>query len=323
MKLVLAGKWDLYLKAFIKMEPHKKSKREAERWRLIISFPLCVQVAWKMLFDYTNDALLEQSLEIPVQHGFNLQGGGWKKYYRQWSSKGLNCGSDASAFDFHLTLKDMLSALEIRKRLLVGPRIAEWHDIAIRLYRQAFENVKVLLPDGKVVRIVVPAVQKSGSPNTISDNGIIRLKQAVKVDLMIGHPVYPLGAVVGDDELKKLRSGFSPQRVIEAYNHLGWTIKEIEPGLKFVGHEFKERGPEPLYFKKHLWHLAYVSDEILPEYLDSMLRLYTHSPHFWMWERIANAMGVVAFSQNYYKVWYDYECDDFSCPSRSLVKHLY
>lgn len=308
-QLVLEDKWEHLMKAFIKMEPHKRSKVLSKRWRIIICFSLPVQVAWKMLFDFLNVRLLENSYDIPVQHGFQLYKGSWKQYYRQWASRGYNCGTDASAWDWTASGWLMDAVLELRFRLMRGvdSDVLAWTRIARTLYRRAFSFAKIVLPDGMVLRQNFDGLQKSGSPNTIADNSMARFIASVVVAMNMKVPLNP-GRFVGDDALE-----LHPENeeyvsmLIEEYRKIGIVIKSVEFSMEFVGHHFSGAGPRPLYVGKHLWSLAYTSRENIPAFLDSMARLYCHSNYFQMWQSLAERLGVRLFSRSYYLDWYDNE----------------
>lgn len=151
---------------------------------------------------------------------------------------------------------------------------------------------------------------KSGSPVTITDNSLARQAAGIFTCMKLGLPTTEtnIGHQVGDDELRRLsRDPSFIARLVEAYRQLGITIKQVDWGLEFVGHRFTRDGPQPLYLQKHVWKLFYVSDDDLPTFLDSMLRLYCHSEHYWFWNRVARDLGVRVYSRAYYLTWYDYE----------------
>nr|UGO57522.1 MAG: hypothetical protein 2 [Riboviria sp.] len=261
-----------------------------------------------MVFDFQNQALLEEVFDIPVQHGFKLVGGDWKSFYLQWTNYGYNCGKDFSAFDFGTTYSKASRVLELRKRLVRGARFVQWSNIASALYEMIYVNAHCLLPNGELWKISVRAVQKSGSPSTLPDNGLLNFLESLDVSLLNGWPIYPLGSYVGDDGLEKRKA--TNEDYIKAYGELGWHLKQVEDGMDFIGHKFTSVGPQPLYVEKHLWNLVYTPAEILPDYVESMCRLYTHSPWFGMWQRVAERLRITVLSHGYYKVWYNHERSD-------------
>lgn len=318
IQLIIKGDFEILYKAFIKLEPHKRSKIETDRWRIIICYPLSLQVLWKMLGDHLNDTINANAFELPTQQGFTLHHGEWKAYLRQWKSKGLNAGTDAAAWDwtFNAWMIEMVKMMRIR--LTRGP--PDKMELYIRLleltYSLAFSpGVRIVLPNGMVLEQDFEGLQKSGSPNTIADNSLARFAAAILVCLLLGLPI-PDDVVVGDDQLSRLiRSMIA--RMMEAYRILGIQIKGVDWGLEFVGHKFTDNGPIPLYLSKHLWKFKYVSDDDLATFLDSMCRLYVHSPDYQFWETAARHLGVSVYSKDYYLTWYDFE--EFTpCSSRCM-----
>lgn len=316
-KLVLEGHWIPTYRVFIKKEAHTRIKAQDGRWRLIFGFPLNVQVAWKMLFDYGNISFLDHSLDIPIQHGLKLVQGDWMHYYRKWRTEGLNCSTDISAFDWSVTWPWIELVLALRTRLAKGPHVEGWTVYARRLYELAFKGVILQFSNGEVCSFSLAAVQKSGSPNTIADNGMIRYLRALYVRLRHGLPMHPPGAYVGDDALERVKVEDFP-RLREMYKEVGLTVKTVEEGIDFVGHRFVPSGPLPAYIEKHMWNLVHQPGENLPDYLDQMARMYAHSPLEEFWQDIALECGVFLASPEYYRTWYDTERDDFPAYSRVL-----
>lgn len=305
VKLVLADEYEHIIRVFVKQEPHKKSKIEEKRWRLIMASSLPVQVAWHMLFFKLNDLEIKQAYHIPSQQGIVMIGGGWKLFSKSWSERGLTCGLDKSAWDWTAPMWTLNTDLELRRRLGRGSRMSEWLSLAKTLYRHMFEDPKLLLSDGSLYQQIVPGVMKSGCVNTISTNSHAQVFVHIAVCIDLGLDPYPLPVCCGDDTLQH----DSHVRDLSAYRKYGVVVKSASTTMEFVGHEFREEGPYPLYFLKHLKKLQYVTDEVLPQYLDSMARMYVHTPYYGTWERLAELLGVILpMSQDAYRFWYDYSC---------------
>nr|QLL27740.1 putative RdRp [Leveillula taurica associated sobemo-like virus 1] len=303
-QVVLSGQWDTVLKCFIKREPHKLSKVEEGRYRLIMASPLCVQMAWHMLFDFMNDLEIKEAYNIPCQQGIAMVGGGWKAYKKQWESIGTTHALDKKAWDWTAPYWTILMDLELRYRLGRGDHMNRWYVIAKILYDQMFEHPKILTSGGIMLRQVVPGIMKSGIVNTISTNGHCQCFIHAAVCLMLGLPFKPWPRCCGDDTLSHLLHCCD----LGAYNRLGVKIKSVSDTMEFCGHEFRDSGPVPLYWLKHLKKLQFVSDDVLPQYLDSMARMYVHTIHYDFWERIARLLGCpLQLSKAAYLYWYDFE----------------
>lgn len=299
---------ELYFNVFIKEEPHKMAKVESGRWRLIVGSPLHFQVLCHMLFDDFNDQQVEHCYFIPSQFGIKLNGGSWRQYRAQWTSKGYNTGLDKSAWDWTVPGWKIAAALEFRKRMCYGVRYVDWSVLASRVYDRMFKDPILILSDGTLLRQLFPGIMKSGFVNTISDNSAMQVLDHILVCSRLGIPYEPLPVAVGDDTLQ------CDWQVadVDAYRQLGAIIKSATFGLEFVGCEFTSRGPVPVYLEKHLYKACYIKDEeAMVQYLDAMMRYYVYSQHFSVWEAIANRLGLMGRlrSKQYYLSWYEYSLD--------------
>lgn len=301
VQLVFADRWDHVLRVFIKQEPHKESKVKENRWRLIMAASLPVQIAWHMLFDYGNDTEISKALDIPSQQGIKLPAGEWKHYVRLWKSRGYDCGIDKSAWDWTAPSWALELDLELRYRLGRGTCMTQWRKAADLLWKHMFRESVLLLPTGHLYKQVTPGIMKSGCVNTISSNSHMQAMMHILSSLELGKPIQPLPVCCGDDTLQ-CSWQVSDLSVYEKY---GVVVKSVTPGLEFVGHEFGPNGPQPLYLAKHI--SSFIHSKAPPlDYLDSMCRLYAHSPYRKFWELLALEMGVVLpMSSRGYLYWYD------------------
>lgn len=292
----------VYLRCFIKQEPHKLAKAREGRWRLIMAAPLHVQVLWHMLFDYMNDAEIANSYFIPSQQGVVLVGGGWKAYSEQWRSAGLEWGLDKSAWDWTAPAWMLDLDLEFRRRMGRGRFMAEWFGLASRLYSQMFQEARIVFSDGQVWKQVVPGIMKSGCVNTISTNSHCQVMMHLLYCFEKQLPIDPVCRACGDDTLQH------PMHCddLSVYNKYGVIVKSASEQLEFVGHEFTKGGPQPLYMGKHMKKVRYVPEEHLGQYFDSMARMYVHTRYFDVWESLAYLCGVpLPMSREAYLYWYD------------------
>lgn len=302
-------KFDLLLRVFIKQEPHKKRKAMEDRWRLIMAAPLSVQVAWQMCFRYMNDLEIEEAYHLPSQQGIVLVSGGWRQYQQQWKEQGQTCGMDKSAWDWTAPRWALALDLEFRKRMCNQGMNIAWEQISALLYHQMFDNPILVLSDGTAYRQVVPGVMKSGCVNTISTNSHCQVFIHIAVALTFKIPLKPLPRCVGDDTLCTQEQ--SPGGIISHYDTFGVILKSISDTLEFVGREFTDDGPIPMYIGKHVVKAQHVKEKDLPMYLDSMAREYCHSPeYFEVWKRLAECLDYpLPLSREAYLYWYDFPED--------------
>lgn len=303
VKAVMAGEYRAITRVFIKQEPHKKAKVESGRWRLIMASPLSVQIVWQMLFGIHNDREIEKSYYIPSQQGIKMVGGGWKQYLRSWQSLGLTCGVDKSSWDWTAPYWAIKLDLQLRYRLMRGTRKQDWLELAGLMYRWMFEETTIMTSSGLLFRQVVPGVMKSGCVNTISTNGHCQVFAHMAVCIGAGVDMYPLPRTCGDDTIHHEKH----LSFLSDYARYGIIVKDCSETTEFVGHTFRDSGPEPLYLKKHLKKFAYISEEVLSDYLDSMARMYVHTDLFSFWEYMADVLGhPLPLSRSAYLHWYDH-----------------
>lgn len=304
VQAVFNDQWDLILRCFVKQEPHKKTKVDLGRWRLIMASPLPVQVAWHMLFDYQNDVEILNSINIPSQQGIVLCGGGWKQYSAAWRHLGIDTSIDQAAWDWTYSFWAMRLELEFRRRQCTGRFRDSWFDLASLLYERMYVNVKISLTDGSIWIQREPGLQKSGCVNTISSNSHGGPIYHIYAAILDGFPVHPIPRVVGDDKLSRHNQMIRP----ETLKRMGIMEKYALQGVEFVGHQFDEgSGPRPLYVQKHIMSLLYQSDENLRDAAESFVRMYTHSPLLPFWREIARRLRAPLMSEWAYRYWYDYE----------------
>lgn len=302
VQLVLEDRWDMHLRVFIKQEPHKVKKAEERRWRLIMAVPLCVQVAWQMLFRFMNDLEIEQAYNIPSQQGAIFVAGGWRSYTDSWRARGLTYGLDKKGWDWTFPFWIMQLERVFRLRMGRGDRIGEWDRLSEVLYRHMFEDPKLVLSDGTIFKQVIPGIMKSGCVNTISTNSHGQAIGHCAVCLDVGIDLHPFPRSCGDDTLQHEKHTYH----LDVYKRYGIQIKSVSDTLEFMGHDFPEEGPRPLYWMKHLKRVRSVREEDLAQYLDSMARMYCHTDKYVVWEELANQLGYnLPLSREAYKYWYD------------------
>lgn len=303
VQAVINDDWDHYLRTFIKLEPHKKTKALEGRWRLIMAASLPVQVLWHMLFDYQNDLEIENSLQIPSQQGIVLVNGDWERYYRSWIFNGTTQGLDKSAWDWTTPYWAIDFDLQFRYSLGRGKEMESWLKLATQLYRHMFVDPKIVTSDGTVYQQTEPGIMKSGCVNTISTNSHCQILLHIVACLHTGADIYPLPIACGDDTLQHPKHRCN----IEAYGKYGVVVKSVSDAIEFVGHGFAREGPYPLYLEKHIKNFMYARPEDSAQILDSMARMYANTKKIHLWIQMANAMGSpLPLSSRSYRHWYNY-----------------
>lgn len=304
VKAVHYGESDLVMRTFIKQEPHKEAKAAEGRWRLIMAFPLNFQVYWHLLFDYQNDLEIKFSTSIPSQQGIWLHGGAWKNHVQRWRQMGYDVGLDKSAWDWTYSKWLLDWDLEFRFRMGHGSKMGEWKERASKQWELAFGvGAKFITTKGWLLEQNVAGIMKSGSVVTISSNSHAQAMLHILVCMDEGVDSWPFPACCGDDTLQRL-----DQASIPGYLKYGVVVKSASEGLEFMGHEFLKTGPAPLYMEKHFNRFLHIKQEYVPDYLESMCRLYVKTPYFDIWESLAMAFSCLPPSKYALERWYDH-CD--------------
>lgn len=294
---VMANEWEHIFRAFVKDEPHKKAKVIAKRWRLIVASALPVQMVWRMLFKHQNDALNAHPFECPSKHGLVFCYGGWKRFLAMVDSQSLKYSRDIQGWDVNAPGWALRVAGKWRQR---WPGITpSWISLQEMMYRDAYRSAKILFSNGLVVEQGYWGFMKSGIFNTISDNSVAVLAAHILACLRSGLIFGHIG-VTGDDVIQSTVS----DEYLDQLDKVGCRVKELHHHLEFMGTQYFDRVPKPLYFQKHLYSFCMKPNEV-DEVLDSYCRMYAHSEYFSFWKSLADDLNVPTRTSAYYKFWYD------------------
>lgn len=296
VQLVMADQFDHYFRAFVKDEPHKLKKAIEKRWRLVIASALPVQMVWRMLFKHQNDSLNAHPYASPSKHGLVFCYGGWRRFLAFVKTNRLFYSRDISGWD--VNAPGWVLLLVGRWRACWPGITEEWIRVKDMMYRDAFQEAKILFSNGWVLKQNFDGFMKSGIYNTISDNSVSMVGMHVGACIRSGQVVGKLAAT-GDDVLQSVVS----DSYLSELEALGCRVKEVLSNIEFMGTNYDRGYPEPLYFQKHL--VSFVTKKgIEEEVLDSYLRLYAYSDRFVFWKRVAELVGASTRTSAYYRFWY-------------------
>lgn len=292
---VLAGDYEHLFRVFVKDEPHKLTKVQQGKWRLIVASSLPVQMVWRMCFAHQNDWLNAHPYTTPSAHGLVFCYGGWRRFKQHCKTKGLKFSRDLSAWDLNAPGWVFRVIREVRKSF-GGPD--DWARTIDMLYEDAYAKSKLIFSNGLVIQQQFDGFMKSGLFNTISDNSLGMVAMHVVASFRARLPVGTIWAT-GDDVLQEHYS----DEYQKALEELGCVVKEVEQSLTFMGTNFDGQ-PRPMYFSKHVVNF-WTQREHREETLDSYARLYCYQDReFRFWVATAAAMGYSLRSQSYYQYWY-------------------
>nr|WMV94234.1 RNA-dependent RNA polymerase [Pepper vein yellows virus] len=254
-ELVQAGLCDP-IRTFVKREPHKQSKLDEGRYRLIMSVSLVDQLVARVLFQNQNKREIALWRANPSKPGFGLSTDeqvlefvqalaaqvevspeevitSWEKYL---------VPTDCSGFDWSVAEWMLHDDMVVRNKLTLdlNPTTEKLRSVWLK----CICNSVLCLSDGTLLAQRVPGVQKSGSYNTSSSNSRIRVMAA-----------YHCGAdwamAMGDDALESVNTN------LEVYKSLGFKV-EVSGQLEFCSHIF--RAPDlalPVNERKMLYKLIF------------------------------------------------------------------
>uniref|UniRef100_A0AAT9JNT4 RNA-dependent RNA polymerase n=1 Tax=Reticulitermes chinensis sobeli-like virus 1 TaxID=3133519 RepID=A0AAT9JNT4_9VIRU len=285
------------IRLFIKPEPHKVSKLETGRYRLISAVSVVDQIIDSMLFGEMNQNMVEHCLEIPSKFGWSPYVGGWKVV----PQKGL--AIDKSSWDWTMQGWLFQVILELRSRLCLtmGEPLKEWQRLATWRYKCLFGHPEFILSNGLVLSQVHPGVMKSGCVNTIADNSIAQVVLHLRVCLEMGIPAGWIWTM-GDDTLQE-----SLPQEGEYLAHLSryCIVKESTHKIEFAGHQFRVDSIEPSYFAKHCFNLLHADPLVVPDLAVSYALLYHKSKKRDFIHRVIRELGGIPASPRMIAQIYD------------------
>lgn len=255
-----------YIRLFIKPEAHSLKKQKDRRWRLISSVSIRDRMLDAMLFSSFNQRLLETWPESPIKVGWTPIRGGWKMLTNVPTHS-----TDCSSWDWTVPAWLFEVILEIRIKMCTN-MTEEWKRLAVKRYRDLFEQPWFVASNGVTLRQLFSGVQKSGCFNTIIDNSIGQLVLHVFACITLG---LNRGTIwcCGDDK----KNSPQPQ---EYYDFLGQycIIKELVDAIEFCGYRFEPGGKvEPVHVLKHAFNIFHMSPKIAESMAMSYSILYHRS----------------------------------------------
>jgi hypothetical protein len=200
------------VRVFIKDEPHKISKAQQGRFRLISSVSLVDQIIERLCFAEQNFLEVLQHEHIPSKPGMGLHDDGLQAIYNTVSTFDRPVEADVSAWDW--------SVQEWQLQMDVDFRIWAYglqnDDIRANLMRNrvtCLSRTVYCTSDGNLYSQLAPGIQLSGSYNTSSTNSRIRVLTAYGLGV-------PKIIAMGDDSIEEFSEG-----VFDGYIKCGHDMK--------------------------------------------------------------------------------------------------
>nr|QRW41683.1 MAG: RNA-dependent RNA polymerase [Geolu virus] len=281
--LVKAGLCDP-IRVFVKGEPHKQSKLDEGRYRLIMSVSLIDQMVARVLFQQQNKKEIDLWRAIPSKPGFGLSTDDQTVEFLEILSKTVGedpenlcknwrdhlIPTDCSGFDWSVSDWMLQDEMEVRNRLTAD--CTEMLRQLRKVWLKCISSSLLHLSDGSLYAQRVPGVQKSGSYNTSSSNSRVRYMAALYCGA-------EWAVTMGDDALESKSSN------LQRYKELGFKV-EVSGQLEFCSHIFESPSLAiPVNANKMLYKLIYGYNpecgnaEVIKNYLDAVLSVLNELRH--------------------------------------------
>jgi hypothetical protein len=255
------------IRVFIKPEPHKKSKVDSERWRLISAVSAVDAMVDRMLYLRLSAKAKIGFLATPFMIGWSPFGNGIPILHAK-VGQGPYLNIDKSAFDWTVPawlieeLHDLIGWLAVD-----APD--SWRKLHAARFAALFEKPMFRTSDGSSFRQPFVGVMKSGCYLTILLNSESQILIHRLIEL-VNRAFYPLPATIGDDTSQ---TDF-PRRddYLAVFSRLGFSLKiDVSDNIEFAG---LVAGPtftfKPSYVYKNMFALAHQWGEDLQSTLISL-----------------------------------------------------
>lgn len=288
------------IRIFIKREPHKLSKLEERRYRLIWSFGIVEQIIDCILWGPSAEAEQAHLWHVPLKNGLNFIHGGPHQLYNSLESKKktwLEC--DKKGWDWTVHVDYARLEVEHKRRLCLNPDVGSAPLFFRCMHARAWahQTTPVMTSDGNVYERLCPMIQPSGAFKTLSFNGWCQVFLKVCYCLArYGSYDRVRGQIIstGDDTLENM-DGYDVEAYLEFVRLLGHVPEaagalDFPHKLSFCSQRWVRSDQGLLVFvptneDKHEWCMAYnaegpISDEVKMEKARSYALMYAYHPKF-------------------------------------------
>nr|QQO81415.1 RNA-dependent RNA polymerase [Soybean thrips sobemo-like virus 7] len=261
------------LRVFVKPEPHKITKLEEGRLRLISAVSFVDTMVDRILFGWLADVALSSTWKTPCMVGWSPIKGGWRAMANRFVKP---MALDRSAWDW--TVQQWLVEAWLGFIFAVAIDPPDWWIAAVTdRFEMLFFHARFRFQDGTVIKQPRVGIMKSGCYLTLLLNSVSQVIIHAVAMLQLGlNPFRSMPLAFGDDTIQE-SEGLDVNTYIAELSKLGPKLKSprIARDVEFIGFLMGEKFT-PAYTSKHLYKLEY--SERLPEYLESMQCLYAHHP---------------------------------------------
>lgn len=261
---------------FVKPEPHKIEKLKEGRFRLISGISMIDGIIDKMLFGKFFENVLEKVGQTPGMIGWNPYFGGHRLLTNAFPNGVLSI--DKSSWDW--TTPKWLIDLAMRVLCeLMGIEPESFEDQLVKA-RQSCLFDDPIFTDGKEERRAgTGGIIKSGMYLTILLNTMCQILLHLIICDMLGLD-YRRGMPfsLGDDTVQD--ACFDIEAYVKVMKQLGFVPKTpgLEHHIEFIGFLMDNEKVVPAYWRKHLFALKYLKEEVAVDTLYAYQMMYYATP---------------------------------------------
>lgn len=262
------------IRVFVKSEPHKQSKLDSGRYRLISAVSFVDTMTDRIMLRWLQNAVLDSLGSSSCMVGASPLDGGYR-----WISglfKGRKTRAlDMTAWDWTIPEWLILALKDLVKNLaLCHPQF--WSDWLDRRWEALFRDAVFCFGDGSTVRQPGWGLMKSGCYLTIVLNTFSQMIRHRIVMSRLGLRVEDYRVVfLGDDQTIEDFPQFGEYERIT--RSMGFLLKESEVSehaVHFIGYVMTRDSMLPEYSQKHVFKITHVPDDVLADVLESFCILY-------------------------------------------------
>lgn len=272
------------IKVFIKQEPHKISKLQEGRYRLISSVSMLDSMIDRILFSPLMEKSVSQLYKTPIAIGWSPLKGGYRilSYIAQYSASNYvgvkYLFVDKSAWDW--TVPRWL--LNIVMNIIIDLYVEYppwWQKCVIKRFEMLFIQADFQFSDGMRIPQRTSGIMKSGCYLTILINSIAQLYLHNLICEYVGIDLrdFPL-LCIGDDTAITVSDGYPQDKIdsyIQSWKDLGFKLKISNSNkLIFAGYVCSHYDFLPEYIDKHAFMMQHLTFD--PDVAESTLISYQH-----------------------------------------------
>nr|UGO57330.1 MAG: hypothetical protein 1 [Riboviria sp.] len=262
------------IKVFVKPEPHKTSKLEEGRYRLISAVSLIDTLVDRVLFGWLQRKALLTVGKTPCFCGWSPIRGGWRYLRDRFLNYKVYC-LDKSSWDW--TVQEYLIKLWYNFIIHLAMDHRPWWRQAVKSrFTALFRDAVFQFSDGTRVAQGAPGIMKSGCFLTLLLNSVGQSFVHYLVMLRLGEsPLLYQPITMGDDTVQKFFEFM--EAYLKELTKLGVKVKYTKERrwVEFCGFTITNDSCTPSYWEKHLFNLCHGE---LAEKLASYQIMYANEP---------------------------------------------